>query len=299
MLGAGGPLGHAYHAGVLAALHHCLGWDARDAELVLGTSAGAQVAALLRAGMSGDDLKRRAAGQALRPKAAQIARHFIRPDYDLERRRARRRFTFLPAAPSYLSTVLRAPRRLHLGKLLSALLPEGVVRLDEQAHGLRRLFGTRWPERRLWITAVHLDSGDRVAFGAAGAPRIDVGTAVACSGAVPGVCAPIAFQGRRYIDGGIASATHLDLLDPHEFDLALVSSPLSMFRFMRGLLSREVQRLARRVPVVCFEPKGQALKAMGNNPLIVQRAPAVAKAAFETTLAELDLPQSRALREHF
>src|SRR5688572_14513568 len=81
VLGAGGPLGHAFHSGVLKALASSVGWDARDASLVLGTSAGAQVGALLRAGMSGDDLARRAAGQELRPAAAAIAQHWVRPDH--------------------------------------------------------------------------------------------------------------------------------------------------------------------------------------------------------------------------
>ncbi|MCZ7678960.1 MAG: hypothetical protein M5U28_09490 [Sandaracinaceae bacterium] len=69
VLGAGGPVGHAFHAGLLRALSQALGWDPREAELVLGTSAGAQVGALLRAGMSADDLAARAAGEPLTPRA--------------------------------------------------------------------------------------------------------------------------------------------------------------------------------------------------------------------------------------
>ena len=52
VLGAGGAVGHAFHAGVLAALADETGWDAREAEVVVGTSAGSVVGALLRAGMS-------------------------------------------------------------------------------------------------------------------------------------------------------------------------------------------------------------------------------------------------------
>jgi predicted acylesterase/phospholipase RssA len=40
VLGAGGVAGGAFHAGALAALHDALGWDARSADLVVGTSAG-------------------------------------------------------------------------------------------------------------------------------------------------------------------------------------------------------------------------------------------------------------------
>ena len=56
VLGGGGTIGAAYHAGVLAALHHDLGWDARRAEVVVGTSAGSLVGGLLRLGVPPDDL---------------------------------------------------------------------------------------------------------------------------------------------------------------------------------------------------------------------------------------------------
>nr|MBA2497574.1 patatin [Acidimicrobiia bacterium] len=52
VLGAGGVVGSAWHAGVLAALETATGWDARDAAVVVGTSAGSVVTASLRAGLS-------------------------------------------------------------------------------------------------------------------------------------------------------------------------------------------------------------------------------------------------------
>jgi NTE family protein len=56
VLGAGGTVGQAYHAGVLAALEHDLGWDPRTAEVIVGTSAGAITGALLRLGIPAHDL---------------------------------------------------------------------------------------------------------------------------------------------------------------------------------------------------------------------------------------------------
>lgn len=293
VLGAGGPLGHAYHAGVLRALEHATGWDAREAQLVVGTSAGAQVGALLRAGLRGEDLAARAAGEPLRPEAAEIARHYVRPDHrrpDAGQAQGRR-----PAAPGFLLKALGRPSMWRPGRLVSALLPEGRVRLDAQAEGLRRVFGESWPDRDLWITAVHLDTGERVAFGSPGAPAIDVGTAVTCSGAVPGVHAPVRWEGRRYVDGGMASATHLDLVADQAVDIVVVSSPLSMFGVMRSLLRAEMRRAGRKVPVVAFEPRGDALAAMGNNPMAIERSAAVARAAFETTLREMEGAEKRGL----
>ena len=50
VLGAGGVVGAAFHAGVIAALDEHTGWDARTAALVVGTSAGSGIGATVRAG---------------------------------------------------------------------------------------------------------------------------------------------------------------------------------------------------------------------------------------------------------
>ena len=41
VLSAGGPLGDPWHSGVLGRLQETTGWDARTADLVIGTTAGA------------------------------------------------------------------------------------------------------------------------------------------------------------------------------------------------------------------------------------------------------------------
>ena len=56
VLGAGGSVGCAYHAGVLYSLLHHTGWDARDAESIVGTSAGSLVGALLRSDVDPEEL---------------------------------------------------------------------------------------------------------------------------------------------------------------------------------------------------------------------------------------------------
>src|SRR6478735_9602223 len=56
VLGAGGTTGAAFHAGALLALEQDLGWDPREADIIVGSSAGSIVGALLRAGLTTDDL---------------------------------------------------------------------------------------------------------------------------------------------------------------------------------------------------------------------------------------------------
>ena len=171
---------------------------------------------------------------------------------------------------------------------MSALSPLGRVPLDAQAEGLRRIFGHSWPHHDLWITSVVLDSGERVAFGSEGAPDIDVGTAVTCSGSVPGINCPVHHGGARYVDGGVASPTHLDLLHSRPLDLVIVSSPLSMFAVLKPLLAREIKALEKRTPVAAFEPDRRALEAMGRNPMAIEKSATVAKAAYESTLRAFD-----------
>jgi NTE family protein len=278
-MGAGGPVGHAYHAGVLAAFHDAWGWDAREAHLIIGTSAGAGVGALLRAGLSPADLVARVTGRPLNADAQAIARNFVRPRKPAPDAGPLR----WPGSRRYLAQACLQPWKVRPGRLAAALLPEGRVCLQEQANGLRRVFGDTWPDRALWITAVGIDCGSRVVFGRADAPLTDVGTAVISSSAVPSICRPIAIGSARYADGGIASPTHLDLVvDAPEIDTVLVLSPLSRMPGMARLLRREVRRIRDHgVGVVCAEPGPGTRAAMGWNPLDLARAGAVAEAARE------------------
>lgn len=52
VLGAGGILGAAWTVGALSAIEEATGWDPRQAGVIVGTSAGSVLAALLRAGTS-------------------------------------------------------------------------------------------------------------------------------------------------------------------------------------------------------------------------------------------------------
>src|SRR3954462_8370807 len=56
VLGGGGVVGQGYHSGVLAVLQHDFGFDARNADMIVGTSAGSITGTLLRLGVSPEDL---------------------------------------------------------------------------------------------------------------------------------------------------------------------------------------------------------------------------------------------------
>src|SRR5438045_9591837 len=62
VLGGGGMVGLAYHAGVLRALEEVGGFRPADADLIVGTSAGSVVGAYLRSGWTTEDFWQLAMG---------------------------------------------------------------------------------------------------------------------------------------------------------------------------------------------------------------------------------------------
>ncbi|MFO8074314.1 MAG: patatin-like phospholipase family protein [Polyangia bacterium] len=298
VLGAGGPVGHAFHAGSLAALEDVIGWDPRRADVLMGTSAGAEVAALLRAGLEAADLPARIAGEPLSPKGTESAANYLRPDhgpfpFHLYRPLAK-------SLPVWLGDRLWRRRRVP-GPLLAALLPLGEVDLTGQELGFTRMFPGGWPKKNLWLVSMRVGDGRRVVLGRGETPRPKVGEAVTASGALPGVNPPVEIDGSLYVDGGLRSATNLDLLlDEREGpppERVLVSSPLtcaprltpsSWIRPARLLLAHrlavEIRALRRRgIPVHVLQPSGAVLSAMGINPFSVERMEKVARAARRAT----------------
>ena len=72
VLGAGGLVGLAHHAGTLAALENDLRWDPRSADVIVGSSAGSVIGTLLRSGISALDLAAWCASTSDDPLLAQV-----------------------------------------------------------------------------------------------------------------------------------------------------------------------------------------------------------------------------------
>lgn len=301
VLGGGGPVGHAYHCGVLRALEQSTGWDPRTAAVVVGTSAGAQVAALLRAGMSSTDLLARVTGEDMTAAAAEVTRRYTRPEpgtgHD-ETPRSRK-----PASTKRLLLALRRPWEAHPGTLVAAVAPAGRTPLTPMIAGLDDVFSDGWPEAATWLVALRLDTGQRVAFGRAGSPRTSVGTAVAASCAVPGIFAPVEVEFDRYVDGGVVSPTNADILEDESLDLAVVIAPTTartgagmrpdtpLRHLMRMVLDAEVRTLARAgIPAYVIQPGRDDLDEMGVNAMDVGRMDSVARTAVDSTTTLLADP---------
>ena len=76
VLGAGGVVGQAFPAGVLAALEHDLRWDPRTADVIVGTSAGSITASLLRGGVPASELAAWTVRAPLSPDGAILEQFF-------------------------------------------------------------------------------------------------------------------------------------------------------------------------------------------------------------------------------
>ena len=275
VLGAGGLVGQAYHLGVLSALHDS-GFDGRDADVLVGTSAGSLVAAALAGGLSAPDLAAELLGrpmseQGRRTRAAGrgAALHLPEAPAPAPGRG--------PLAPGALLAAARRPFSTRPGAVLAGLLPAGRLSTEGIARGVQRLHPGGWPARDLRVCAVRARDARRVVFGGPGGGPAEVGRAVAASCAIPGWFTPVTLDGETYVDGGAHSPTNADVVLRDRPDLVVVVSPMSAARVglradtglrlaSAGLLTAEVLRLRTAgCRVVVVQPGTQDLSVMGTN----------------------------------
>ena len=95
------------------------------------------------------------------------------------------------------------------------------------------------PHPNLWVVACDYETGRRVPSAATAPPQADLADAVAASCAIPGIYHPVTIAGRRYVDGGIYSASNLDLLRDEELDLVICLNPTSTLHPIRAINPRE------------------------------------------------------------
>jgi len=297
ILGAGGIVGQAYHAGVLAALENDFGWDPRSASLIVGSSAGSVTGTLLRLGVSASDLAANSAEAPLSEAGRSILSQLAVDPTALPRLSlgALLRPWRAPSA-ALIGYLARNPLAFRASLAAMTLMPTG--RFDF-ASVLRRFTplaaGAGWPDR-LWVCATRRRDGKRVVFGRGSHTRPALADAVAASCAIPGYFAPVRIGNVSYIDGGVYSPTNADVIRNEQLDLAIVISPMSASRLhhlapdtavrwnWHRRLELEVRRLeARNIPVVRFEPGRHSLRAMGINAMATDRSARVVQAAFTET----------------
>jgi NTE family protein len=294
VLGGGGVVGQAYHSGVLAVLQHDFGFDARSADVIVGTSAGSITGTLLRLGVSPEDL---AAWTVKAPLSSDddVLQHLAGTDVPelapLRPLELLRRPADLPSVQMLRRAVSRPWRFRPLAAGLALLAP-GRHDIVGQLAALRELETGSWPDG-LWITAVRRRDGRRVVFGRPGSPAAPLHLAVAASCSVPGYFSPVQIGGHAYVDGGVHSPTNAALLRGCGLDLAIVVSPMSgppgirpdfyaaTRRHSAKLLRNEVRALERAgVPTLVFTPGAAEQAAMGNDMMSRDRVDKVLQQSF-------------------
>jgi NTE family protein len=303
VLGAGGVLGAAWMTGALHALEEVAGFDPRDAECLVGTSAGSVLTAMLAGGMSTDVLRDHQRGLPLPGDL------HIEWDHDTATGGA------LPTrpriglgSPELLRRVGR--RELPPRTAVWAMLPPGRARNDAIRDVVDAVVGRdRWaPREGVRVVAMDYATGERVAFGSDGAPQASLGEAVAASCAIPGWYVPVEIGGRSYVDGGARSAASVDLLAGAGLDEVYVLSPLASFdfdrptrllvrlerrwrRYVATRLRREaaaVERTGTSVTILC--PGPEDLAAMGANLMDPGRRRQVLETSLRTSARALRRP---------
>jgi NTE family protein len=297
VLGAGGVVGQAYQAGVLAALEREIGWDPRRATLVVGTSAGSVTGAALRVGVPATDLAASLYGVPTSRRGGAILHRILPVDsgpLPTPSVLSLLRLWNLPS-PALLSRTARRPWAFRPEVAAVTLMPAGQIDITERARGLDDHIGARWPDG-LRICAVRRCDGARVVFGRPGAPTARLAPAVLASCAIPGYFKPVRIEGVEYIDGGVHSATNADVLRHDSLDLVVIVSSMSaahgnaagadglLRRTVHRRLEREVARLeAAGTPVISLEPGPESRRAMGLRAMAEDRGPRVIEAASEET----------------
>ncbi len=235
-LAGGGPLGGIYEIGALLAMDEALeGIDFNRLDVYVGVSSGALIASSL----------------VNRIDARQLRRIFLEGDsirslFDPD-------LFFRPALSEYLKRAASVPELfasnllkfvfnpLQFGLLESAgtfqaAMPTGLFNSESIHEFFERIYSEegrtndfRELERKLYLMAVDLNTGEPVTFGAAEFDHVPISRALQASSALPGLYPPVEIEGRYYVDGVLKKTLHVSAALDEGARLVLCINPLVPF----------------------------------------------------------------------
>jgi len=256
VLAGGGIAGIAWETGVLRGIADESPAAARlllDSDVLVGTSAGSAVAAQIASGSPLEVLFDR-----------QVAESSAEIDSGVDLDDITEVFLTALSAP-YDNTpdgTRQQMQRIGAVALATETVPEPVRR------GViaQRLPSHDWPDRVLRITAIDVATGELVVFDrGSGVGLVD---AVAASCAVPGAWPPVTIDGRRYMDGGVASSVNLGVAGDCDAAVVLVPSGADApAPFGDGPAAEMAAFAGTMFPVFAVFADDNSLAAFGPNPL--------------------------------
>lgn len=306
VLGGGGVLGAAWAVGALQAIEEVHGIDPREFDVIVGTSAGSVLGALVGAGVSIEALRDHQRGAPITegPLAGYL--------WDYETATGGRRPSMPrlrgPGSVRLMASSLRHGLKMPPTAVLSAFMPVGNGSLERVGHLIDAItpFGEWSPHQALWIVAMDYEAGHRVVFGRDDAPPAPLADAVMASCAIPGWFEPVSIDSRTYVDGGAWSATSADVLAGQGLDEVYVVAPMVSFetdepdsllsrleRRWRGSVTRrcasEVEELREAgAAVTVLGPGREDLEAMGGNIMDGRRRLEVLETSLRTSRVALE-----------
>lgn len=291
VLGGGGNVGIAWELGVLAGLLDA-GIDARDADVVVGTSAGSVVGTSIAQGRDprelleerrkatppahtgpGPRVRRQAEGeQAERERQREAA---ARPNDGLTLPASRppsgnepKAFQEQVTAIFALWTSVTEMTQAHAAQVGALALTARTMPEEQWLAGFAANGWAGWPAKPLLVTAVACETGAFRAFDAASGVPIERAVAASCT--VPGLFPPVLIDGVRYMDGGVWSGTSADLAQRIEPDGVLIVAPIGWAG--RGIHALAAKQLAQEMAALesagarvrLIEPDDEAREHMAN-----------------------------------
>lgn len=108
---------------------------------------------------------------------------------------------------------------------------ERYIRSNLRRGGLTNDFRTlyRRTNHELYISAMNLDTAERVVFGHDEDASVSISEAVQASTALPGFYKPARIKGIDYVDGGVRRTANLDVAIEHGADLVICYNPFRPF----------------------------------------------------------------------
>jgi NTE family protein len=203
VLGGGGPVGVAWEVGLAAGLEQ---EDVRlaDADLFVGTSAGSIVGAMLALG---------------RPTAELLAAQHAIAGEEAPAGTTDGAFDLAPLVQEFIKLYTSEAPPQQLRADIGRFALGAKVALTEEAwlatfENNELIAMGAWPAKPYTCTAIDAETGEFVTWSKdSGVP---IARAIASSCAVPGIFPPVTLNGRRYIDGGMKSATNAELAAGHD-----------------------------------------------------------------------------------
>ena len=277
VLGGGGPVGIAWESGLVAGLAQG-GVDLGQADFTMGTSAGSFVGARLALGADARTLADPILTEAPRPAAGGGGG----PPADLSKL-----MQLIGEAQGGLRNPAEVRAEIGAFALSSQTIDEAAF-IESFGRSFSSLPADAWPERGFACTAVDAETGAFQLW--TQASGVGVVRAVASSCSVPGIYPPVTLNGRRYIDGGMRSATNADMATGHAVVVVIAvrlgsGGGAAAERIAAGF-DQEIETLKDGgATVVAITPDEASIAAFGPNLMDFRRRPDAARAGLAQGLA--------------